>query len=180
MFASVLTIVSTPSRERRRFTAPMRTPRAVESRNVVSVRSTTIRVWPDSSASPRAALSSGAVNRSISPATATTWRDSSIGSVLSVNSGGIGFSRLTDRAAERRAPASRTEVQTQDQLAGLAVGRGARVHVVGHAIEDVAHAREVAVGQQPAATVGAQLADAQLEVVVVGGHDDVHVHVLRV
>ena len=74
MFASVLTIVSTPSRERRRLTAPMRTPSAVESRNVVSVRSTTIRVRPDSSASPSAALSSGAVNRSISPPTATTWR----------------------------------------------------------------------------------------------------------
>ena len=33
-----------PSWERRRLTAPIRTPRAVESRNVVSVRSTTIRV----------------------------------------------------------------------------------------------------------------------------------------
>ena len=72
MFGSVLTIVSTPSRERSRLTAPMSTPSAVESRNVVLVRSTTIRVWPDSRASPSADLSSGAVNRSISPLTATT------------------------------------------------------------------------------------------------------------
>ena len=86
MFGSVLTIVSTPSRERSRLTAPMRTPSAVESRNDVFVRSTTIRVWPDSSASPSADLSSGAVKRSISPDTATTWRWSSIDSVVSENS----------------------------------------------------------------------------------------------
>src|SRR5689334_20504290 len=148
MFASVLTIVSTPSRERRRFTAPMRTPSAVESRNVVSVRSTTIRIRPDSSASPRAAFSSGAVKRSISPATATTWRVSSMGSLVRVNSGGIGLDRLTDLSAERRAPSSAAEVQTEDQLAAVTVGHGAGVDVVGDAIEDVAHAGQVAVGQQ--------------------------------
>src|SRR5919198_3828638 len=180
MLASVLTIVRTPSRERRRLTAPMRTPSAVESRNVVSVRSTTIRVRPDSSASPRAALSSGAVNRSISPATATTCLVSSIGSLLRLNSGGIGPSRLTDLAAERRAPLSRAEVQAQDELSGLAVGGGAGLHVVGDAIEDVAHAGQVAVGQQPAPAVRAQLPDPQLEALVVGGDHDVDVLVARV
>src|SRR6478672_10065829 len=152
MFASVLTIVRTPSRERRRLTAPMRTPSAVESRNVVSVRSTTMRVRPDSSASPRAALSSGAVNRSISPPTATTWRVSSIGSLLRENSGGIGSLRLTDLPAVRRArrPAceSRPEAQPQDQFGRLALG--------------------------------AQLADAQLEVLVVGGDHDADMAVARV
>ena len=44
MFSSMLTIASAPSRERRRLTAPISTPSAVESRNVVSVRSTTIRI----------------------------------------------------------------------------------------------------------------------------------------
>ena len=74
MLRSVLTIVRTPSRVRRRLTAPISTPRAVESRNEVSVRSTTIRVRPPSTAAARADLSSGAVKRSISPATAMTWR----------------------------------------------------------------------------------------------------------
>ena len=45
---STLTIVRRPSRERRRLTVPMRTPSAVESRNVVSSRSTTIRGLPAS------------------------------------------------------------------------------------------------------------------------------------
>src|SRR4051794_30532515 len=180
MFASVLTIVRTPSRERRRFTAPMRTPRAVESRNVVSVRSTTIRVRPDSSASPRAAFSSGAVNRSISPATATTWRVSSIGSLMRLNSGGIGLSTLTDLAARRRVALSRAEVQAKDELGRLAVGVGPGLDVVGHAVEDVADAGKVAVGEQAARPVGSQLADAQLEALVVGGDDDVHVAVARV
>src|SRR3954447_24993362 len=177
MFASVLTIVRTPSRERRRLTAPMRTPRAVESRNVVSVRSTTIRIRPDSSASPRAAFSSGAVNRSISPATATTWRVSSMGSLVRVNSGGIGLDRLTDRTAERRAPSSSAEVQAQDQLAAVAVGHGAGLDVIGDAVEDVAHPRKVAVGQQLLRSVGSQVGDAQLEALVVGGDHDVHVGV---
>src|SRR6185312_245218 len=168
MFASVLTIVRTPSRERRRFTAPMRTPRAVESRNVVSVRSTTIRIRPDSSASPRAAFSSGAVNRSISPATATTWRVSSIGSLVRVNSGGICLGRLTDLTAERSAPKSSTEIQTEDQLAPVAVGHGPGVDVVGDAVEDVSHAGQVAVGQQLLCPVGSQIGDAQLEALVVG------------
>ena len=112
------------------------------------MRSTTIRVRPDSSASPRAAFSSGAVNRSISPATATTWRASSIGSLVRVNSGGIGLVRLTDRTAERRAPCSAAEVQAEDELASVPVRHRAGLHVVGDAIEDVPDARQVAVGQQ--------------------------------
>src|SRR6478735_7787738 len=180
MFASVLTIVSTPSRERRRLTAPIRTPSAVESRNVVAVRSTTIRVLPDSSASPRAAFSSGAVNRSISPATATTWRASSIGSLVRVNSGGIGFVRLTDRTAERRAPCSAVEVQAEDELASVPVRHRAGLDVVGDAIEDVPDARQVAVGQQLLRPVGAQLGHPQLEALVVGGHHDADVAVAGV
>src|SRR6185295_3467769 len=146
MFASVLTIVRTPSRERSRFTAPMRTPRAVESRKVVSVRSTTIRVRPDSSASPRADLSSGAVNRSISPATATTCLLSSIGSLVRLNSGGIGLFRLTDLVRARRPARSTAEVQAENELGRIAVGGGSGLHVVRHTVEDVAHAGEVAVG----------------------------------
>jgi len=46
-------------------TAPISTPSAVESRNVVSVRSTTIRDFPPSIASVSFCLSSGAVKRSI-------------------------------------------------------------------------------------------------------------------
>jgi hypothetical protein len=72
MFSSTLTIASAPSRERRRLTAPMSTPSAVESRNVVSVRSTMMRTRPASIDSASTCLSSGAVNRSISPRTART------------------------------------------------------------------------------------------------------------
>src|SRR5437762_3353166 len=153
----------------------MRTPRAVESRNVVSVRSTTIRIRPDSSASPRAAFSSGAVNRSISPATATTWRVTSMESLVRVNSGGIGLGRLKDLTAERRAPGSVAEVQAQDQLTAVAVGHAPGLDVVGDAVEDVADPGEVAVGQQLLGAVGSQIGDAQLEPLVVGGHHDAHV-----
>src|SRR5919197_6486781 len=140
MFGSVLTIVRTPSRERRRFTAPIRTPSAVESRNDVFVRSTTMRVWPDSTASPSADFSSGAVNRSISPATAITWRSSSIGSWVSENSGGILAPTLTSPRATRRpwrdlrrGPPdfrgdSYGEAQPQDQL--VAVGPAAGLDLV--------------------------------------------------
>src|SRR3954453_1343058 len=172
MFASVLTIVRTPSRERRRFTAPMRTPSAVESRNVVSVRSTTIRIRPASSAPPRAAFSAGAVNRSISPATATTCRVSSMGSLVRVNSGGIGLDRLTDVTAERRAPSSGAEVQAQDQLAAVAVGHRADMDVVGDAVEDVAHPGQVPVGKQLLRAIWSQIRDPQLETLVVGGDHD--------
>src|SRR3954451_15442733 len=68
----------------------MSTPSAVESRKDVSVRSTTIRDLPPSIASVSFCLSSGAVNRSISPRTATTWRSASSASSCSANSGGIG------------------------------------------------------------------------------------------
>ena len=70
MPSSTLTIASAPSRVRSRLTAPISTPSAVESTNVVSVRSTTIRTCPPSIDSASACLSSGAVKRSISPATA--------------------------------------------------------------------------------------------------------------
>src|SRR5919197_2359674 len=173
MFGSVLTIVRTPSRERRRFTAPIRTPSAVESRNDVFVRSTTMRVWPDSTASPSADFSSGAVNRSISPATATTWRSSSIGSWVSKNSGGILAPTFTTPRATRRARrvfrhgppgsggGSSGEPQPQDQL--VAVGPPAGLDLVGDPLEDVPDARERGVVQHRLGAPGAQPADAQLE-----------------
>src|SRR3954469_11476574 len=137
MFSSTLTIVSLPSRERNRLTAPIRTPSAVESRNVVSVRSTTMRLWPDSIASARADLSSGAVKRSISPRTATTWRSASSDSWLRLNSGGMEIPILSGRC-ERHAYA---------QL--LAVVARALVDLVGDALQHVADARERRIGDEP-------------------------------
>src|SRR4051794_23877928 len=132
MLSSTLTIVRRPSRERRRLTAPIRTPSAVESRNVVSVRSTTIRVCPVSIASESADLSSGAVKRSISPRTATTWRSASSDSWLRLNSGGIPFLKvIVSGLGERHAYA---------QL--FAVLARSLVDFVGDALEHVADARE--------------------------------------
>ena len=72
MLESVLTTASAPPRERSRFTAPMSTPSAVESRKDTSERSIAMRRSPLSMASVMTCLSSGAVNRSISPRAAMT------------------------------------------------------------------------------------------------------------
>src|SRR4051794_25810661 len=162
MFSSTLTIVRRPSRERSRLTAPIRTPSAVESRNVVSVRSTTIRVCPDSIASDRADLSSGAVKRSISPRTATMWRSASSDSWLRLNSGGIPFLWLiVSGLGERHA---------DTQL--LAVLARALVDLVGDALEHVADAGQRRVGDEPFGPSLCKRSHHDLERRVVGAHDD--------
>src|SRR5947209_7314293 len=151
-------MTSAPSRERRRLTAPMRTPRAVESRNVVSVRSTTMRLLPDSIASVSFSLSSGAVNRSISPRTATTWRSVSRASSVRANSGGIGGG-LWQAGRWETLPGERE--LDREHLA--AVVSGDDVDLVGDALQDVAHAGQRRVREQPAGAALLELADVQLD-----------------
>src|SRR5690349_17244308 len=69
----VQTITSRPPWRRSRRCAPIRTPSEEESMNVVAVRSTTTCVRPSSMGAETRCLNSGAVKRSISPATDTMW-----------------------------------------------------------------------------------------------------------
>src|SRR5438093_9551648 len=167
-------MTSAPSRERRRLTAPISTPSAVESRKVVSVRSTTIRDFPPSIASVSFCLSSGAVNRSISPRTATTWRSASRGSSVRANSGGIGGGLWQATWLKRCAPSSRAEREFQrEHLAPVAAGLDA--DLVGDALEHVADAGQRRVGEQAARAALAELADVQLDRVAVGVEAHRHV-----
>src|SRR4051812_23136067 len=166
MFWSTLTIVRRPSRERRRLTVPMSTPSAVESRNVVSPRSTTIRDLPPSMASPSAVFSSGAVNRSISPRTATTCVAGSTASWVSANSGGISSLSLTNLKARAGRDASLAEGEAEQQL------RPIGAHVGGDALEDVAHALQRRGLHQRLAAVVGQRADAQEQARRLGGAVD--------
>src|SRR3954451_18705342 len=138
-------MTSAPSRERRRLTAPISTPRAVESRNEVSVRSTTIRDLPPSIASVSFCLSSGAVNRSISPRTATTWRSGSSDSSVRANSGGMSGGLWQAWGAERRPGRSGGERQLQRQYLAAVVAAGDG-DLVGDALEHVADPRQRGVG----------------------------------
>src|SRR4029079_4503936 len=82
MLRSLHTSDSSPSFVRRRLTPPTRTPRVVESMNVVSVKSTTTCVPPLPITSSSCALNSGAVYRSTSPRSEITSRSPSSCSVL--------------------------------------------------------------------------------------------------
>src|SRR4051794_36384737 len=130
----------------------MRTPRLDESMNVVFERSTTSRRTPSSIGRLIRCLNSGAVNRSISPVTDTTWmssprRLSSIANSMAI----IGALPCGDRFQSGRIG------QAYVQVLRLALRLDG--DVIGQLLDDVADARDRGVDDEGLAAAGAQRAD---------------------
>src|SRR3954447_15347824 len=115
-----------------------------------------MRNLPPSMASVSFCLSSGAVKRSISPRTATTWRSSSSASSVSENSGGMWRVILSGECVGRRRRGQSRGSAAEAESDGDALCRVGAVHLdlVGDPLEDVADAGQRGVGEQ---TVGAPL-----------------------
>src|SRR4051794_12101889 len=168
------TMTSAPSSRRSRRCAPIRTPREDESMKVVSVRSTTTCVRPSSIGADTRCLNSGAVKRSISPATDTTCvspstERSSIAKAMAIALGDP-RPRRTSILAERlvrRAGIFQTDVQE------LLLALRSDAQLVGELLDDVADARYRGVDDERVAAARAQRAHAQRERARAGLEGDV-------
>src|SRR3954447_1189776 len=169
------TITSEPSSRRRRRCAPISTPSDDESMNVVSVRSTTTCVRPSSIGADTRCLNSGAVNRSISPATDTmcvsaSTERSSIAKAMAIADvlPRPGPFRILVGGLVRRAGIFQTDVQE------LLLALRSHAHLVRELLDDVADARNRGVDDQRVPTTGAQWPDAQRQRARAGleGHVD--------
>src|SRR4051812_45832040 len=158
------TITSCPSSRFSRRCAPISTPSDDESMNVVSVRSTMTCVRPSSIGADTRCLNSGAVKRSISPATETMWvsastERSSIANVMAIADVSPRPRRclILAECLVRRARVLQPDVQE------LLLALWSDAQLVGELLDHVADARHRGVDDQRVPATGAERADAQRE-----------------
>src|SRR5687768_2846662 len=151
------TITSEPSSRRSRRWAPISTPSDDESMNVVPVRSTTTLLRPASIGADTRCLNSGAVNRSISPVTATMWV--SVSTCRSLIAKSIAMSGYV-MPGPSRSESSPVRVREPDvEELSIALGRDGKL--VRELLDNVADARHCGVHDQRLAPALAQRTDPQ-------------------
>src|SRR5688572_25561207 len=151
------TTTSEPPRSLRRRWAPISTPRLDESMNVVPVRSTTTLLRPASIGADTRCLNSGAVNRSISPVTATMWV--SLSTCRSLIAKSIAMSGYL-MPGPSRSESSPVRVREPDEQE-LSIALGCDGKLVRELLDHVADAGHRGVHDQRLASALAQRADPQ-------------------
>src|ERR1044072_1580599 len=124
---------------------------------VVAVRSTITLERPASIGSDMRCLNSGAVNRSISPVTATTWVSSSMRRSLISKSMAIDLVVIRGRCRFESSPVGVGEPDVQE----LSLPFRGDGKLVGELLDHVADARHGSVDDQGLASALAQRADAE-------------------